>query len=128
MSTEHALKAAEAAREAWNYGRGAWPQSSLQERIDTILKLVAALQERRNAIIQVLMWEICKNTADATAEFDRTMLFIEATIKAVKEMENEESAPQVVSGIRATVRRSAIGVMLALGPFNYPVSLCVFSS
>ena len=38
---------------------------SAQARIDAMEKFVAAVKERRSEIIDVLMWEICKNTADA---------------------------------------------------------------
>ncbi len=72
-------------------------------------------------IVNVLMWEICKNTADAAAEFDRTMLFIEATIAAIRKTDEVDGQYKTVSGIKAKVRRAAIGVMLAMGPFNYPV-------
>lgn len=37
------------------------------------------------------MWEICKNTAAATSEFDRTIAYVEDTIKELKTMENKES-------------------------------------
>lgn len=121
MSAEEALKVAEAARQAWDTGRGEWPQMSMQQRIDAIFRLVNALKERRATIVETLMWEICKNTADAAAEFDRTILFIEATVKAIRDQEANEGGYLTVSGIQAKVRRAAIGVMLALGPFNYPV-------
>jgi glyceraldehyde-3-phosphate dehydrogenase (NADP+) len=120
MSGEEALKVHAAAKAAWKNGTGVWPQMSMQQRVDGIIRLVEALKERRAAIVQTLMWEICKNTADAAAEFDRTMLFIEATIKAIKDIDAAEGQYQVVSGIQARVRRAAVGVMLALGPFNYP--------
>ena len=67
------------------------------------------------------MWEICKNTADAAAEFDRTMQFIAATIQAIKDLDAKDGGFKVVSGIQAKVRRAGIGAMLAMGPFNYPV-------
>ena len=86
-----------------------------------MFQLVEQLKLIRDRITQVLMWEICKNTADAAAEFDRTMQFIEATIKAIKDIDANEGGFKVVSGIQAKVRRAGIGAMLAMGPFNYPV-------
>ena len=50
---------------------------------------------------------------------DRTMSFIEATIEAFVDMDNEHSW-KTVSGIYHKIRRAAIGIMLCLGPFNYP--------
>ena len=54
-------------------------------------------------------WEICKNTADATAEFDRTVQFIEQTIETYKEMESASGTWEVVSGIMAKVCTVAMG-------------------
>lgn len=122
IDENEAMQVAEVAKAAWNNGRGEWPQMTLQNRIKAIENLVVHLKERRDSIVQILMWEICKNAADAAAEFDRTIQFIEATIKAVHELDRTEGAYQLVSGIRARVRRAAIGILLALGPFNYPVS------
>ena len=95
-----------------------WPQKSLEERIAAIEQLVSVLKSIRDDIVNVLMWEICKNSADAAAEFDRTMLYIEATIAAVRKSDDGEY--KVISGVRSRVRRAAIGVMLVMGPFNYP--------
>lgn len=78
VEAELALNKAES---AWNGGQGEWPQMSPSARIDAILKCVAALKEIRSEIVNTLMWEICKTAADAAAEFDRTMVFIEKTIE-----------------------------------------------
>jgi len=120
MGADDARKVANAAHVAWDTGRGVWPQMSMKDRIQYIEKLVAALKLKRDDIIQVLMWEICKNTADAAAEFDRTILFIDALIKEIQSTIETEGDYKLVSGIRAKYRRNAVGVMLALGPFNYP--------
>jgi glyceraldehyde-3-phosphate dehydrogenase (NADP+) len=120
LTSNEAIDAVTAAKKAWNNGQGAWPQASVEERIAAIERLVATLKTIRSDLINVLQWEICKNDADAAAEFDRTVLFIEASIAALREASNQPV--MTVSGVQAKVRRAAIGVMLALGPFNYPVS------
>lgn len=75
FTTERSLAALESAKQAWNHGRGVWPQMSLQERIDVMERFLDKLHEQRTAIINLLMWEIGKNHGDATAEFDRTIAF-----------------------------------------------------
>lgn len=120
MSATDAVRAVDAAKTAWDTGRGEWPQMSLKSRIEAIGRLVTSLKSRRDEIVNVLMWEICKTSADAAAEFDRTVLFIEATIAAIREADEKDGGYKLVSGIMAKVRRNAIGVMLILGPFNYP--------
>lgn len=121
MGEIESMEAYKAALNAWDKGRGVWPQFPLVDRISCIENLVSELKKKREEIIQILMWEICKSLPDATTEFDRTMQFISATIEAVKEMDEKEGQPLFASGIRARVRRAAVGVMLTMGPFNYPV-------
>ena len=120
LTPTEALEALEAARAAWDNGKGVWPQTPFQGRIAAMEKFVARLKTKRDVIVNVLMWEICKVRADAEKEFDRTIDYINATLKAAKEMRNKESTLSDVSGVLAQVRRNPIGVMLNLGPFNYP--------
>ena len=118
MEESDALQAVAAANIAWDKGQGTWPQMSPEKRIEAIELYVELLELKRAEIIDVLMWEICKSTADAAAEFDRTVAFIRASIAAVRELSSTNWSR--VSGINSKVRRLAIGIMLALGPFNYP--------
>jgi glyceraldehyde-3-phosphate dehydrogenase (NADP+) len=118
MMEADALAAVDAAKLAWDKGQGVWPQMSPEKRIEAMEKFVQLLMKKRQEIIDVLTWEICKSTSDAASEFDRTIAFIKATILAVKEISSTEWS--IVSGITSRVRRLAIGIMLALGPFNYP--------
>lgn len=73
FSTEETMQVLEKAKKAWNHGNGVWPQMTLEDRIQTILKFLDNLQSQRSAIIQILMWEIGKNYNDAASEFDRTV-------------------------------------------------------
>lgn len=50
---------------------------------------------------------------------DRTMEYIEATIAEYRSME-ETASWTTVGRLLARVRRAAIGIMLCMGPFNYP--------
>ena len=120
MSEEHSLAALDAAVKSWNSGRGTWAQTPAAQRIATIETLVAELKPKRDEIINVLMWEICKTKADATKEFDRTMDFIAETIKTYKAMLAADTPFVHEGGVLAQIKRAPIGVMLNLGPFNYP--------
>ena len=71
MGMEHAMAALDAAVAAWDCGQGPWPQMSLAGRIAAVEALVSELTAARAEIVNVLMWEICKNSADAAKEFDR---------------------------------------------------------
>jgi hypothetical protein len=50
------------------------------KRIAAVEKYIKQLKTKREEIIELLMWEICKNTAAATSEFDRTIKYVEDTM------------------------------------------------
>ena len=120
FTEEDSLKALDAAVKSWNNGRGEWAQTSPAGRIAKIEQLVEELKPKRDEIINVLMWEICKTKADATKEFDRTMDFIKDTVKTYKAMVASDNVFVQEGGVLAQIKRAPIGVMLNLGPFNYP--------
>jgi len=120
MKEEDALAALDAACAAWNNGRGAWAQTPPAARIAKVEELVKELKPKRDEIINVLMWEICKTKADATKEFDRTMAYILDTVAVYKAQLKADNSFVQTGGIIAQIKRNPLGVMLNLGPFNYP--------
>jgi len=120
MDEAASLKALDAAVASWSHGRGEWALATPEHRIAKIEELVKELKTVREQIVQVLMWEICKSAADAAKEFDRTMDFIAGTLKEYKAMLKADNAFVQMDGVLAQSRRGPIGVMLNLGPFNYP--------
>lgn len=118
FTTEASVAAVDAAARSWARGRGTWALKTLEERISSVEQLVERLQERRAEIIEVLQWEICKNDADAAKEFDRTMEFIRASIDQLRK--TEATGTICEGGVHAIIRRSPVGVMMNLGPMNYP--------
>eukprot|EP00408_Alexandrium_pacificum_P012299 CAMPEP_0171214084 /NCGR_PEP_ID=MMETSP0790-20130122/30978_1 /TAXON_ID=2925 /ORGANISM="Alexandrium catenella, Strain OF101" /LENGTH=526 /DNA_ID=CAMNT_0011679813 /DNA_START=17 /DNA_END=1597 /DNA_ORIENTATION=+ len=118
MAAEDSLAAVDAAARAWDKGRGEWPRRPQEQRIEAVEALVGRLLQRRAEIVDVLQWEICKNDADAAKEFDRTMDFIRSLIEQLRHTESADSVCD--GGIHAKIRRSPVGVMMNLGPMNYP--------
>jgi len=121
MGEKEALQAVASARKAWSNGQGVWPQMSAAERILAVERVVSSLKKRRAEIVNVLMWEICKTIDDAALEFDRTIQFIESTLQAYRDSD-ASSSWKTVSGVLARVRRAAVGIIMCLGPFNYPLN------
>jgi glyceraldehyde-3-phosphate dehydrogenase (NADP+) len=120
-----ALRALDAAVDAWDKGQGQWPQMSPKERITAMEGVLADLIARREEIVRVLMWEICKNAGDAAKEFDRTIEYARASIAALKkDMTSSEFSQwtDVAGGFSAQVKRGPLGVVLFLAPFNYPLN------
>ena len=122
FKTADSMAAVDAAKAAWTYGQGIWPQMTAEERIHAMTKFIDELSIRRQEIIDVLSWEICKNTADAAAEFDRTITFIKSIISAYSTLISTTTNWESVGGITYHVRRQPIGIMLCLSPFNYPLN------
>ena len=122
MSGDFALKALEAAHNAFNYGQGEWPTMKVYERINCMENFVEKMLSKREEIVKLLMWEIGKNLNDSRKEFDRTVEYINDTIDEYKVIDRKGATFQNKSGVRALIRRGPLGVVLCLGPYNYPLN------
>jgi glyceraldehyde-3-phosphate dehydrogenase (NADP+) len=122
LTEKEALEALASAKEAYNNGCGAWPTMSVERRIKCIESFVIKMKEKRSAIVNLIMWEICKSYDDACKEFDRTVDYIIGTINALKELDRISSRFVIEQGIIGQIRRAPLGVVLCMGPFNYPLN------
>jgi glyceraldehyde-3-phosphate dehydrogenase (NADP+) len=122
LSTDEALLALGAASRAWDRGRGAWPTMRVRERADRLTDFVAAMRAERGKCVRLLMWEIGKGLQDCEKEFDRTVQYVTDTIEALKETDRSGSRFSSNGGVLAQIRRSPLGVVLSMGPFNYPLN------
>lgn len=120
--TEEADAALAAACEAWAHGRGRWPTMPVAERIACVQNFTNQLVARRREIVNLLMWEIGKSLADSQKEFDRTVDYIRATVEELKRLDNSNSRFEIVEGTIAQIRRAPLGLVLCLGPYNYPLN------
>jgi len=122
ISPQDAMDVLEASVKAYNNGLGEWPTMSVEGRIKCMQKFVYLMIKERDLVIKLLMWEIGKTLPDSTKEFDRTVDYINQTIDALKEMDRESSRFQQAEGTIAQIRRAPLGVVLSMGPFNYPLN------
>ena len=122
METEPALEALDSAVGAFNRGKGKWPTMRVGERIKCLEKFAYKMKNYREEVVNLLMWEISKNKADSYKEFDRTVDYIYDTIEAYKEIDRKSAKFEKQSGIYAHIRRGPLGVILCLGPYNYPLN------
>jgi glyceraldehyde-3-phosphate dehydrogenase (NADP+) len=76
----------------------------------------------RERIAKLIMWEIGKTRDDANKEFDRTIEYIDATVEALREAEQNGSRYRTEGGVIGRLRRAPLGVTLCMGPFNYPLN------
>ena len=116
------LEALAAARTAWAEGRGEWPTMRVAGRINALERFAALMRGRREEVVRLLMWEIGKTRKDAESEFDRTVQYIGDTVEAVKEVDRGAARFVMEEGFLGQIRRSPLGVVLCMGPFNYPLN------
>lgn len=119
---KEAMEALDAAVKAYDNGRGEWPTMSVADRITCVEKFTHKIIEKKAEVVKLLMWEIGKSHADSVKEFDRTVEYIYATIDALKDLDRKSSTFTIEQGIIAQIRRSPLGVVLCMGPFNYPLN------
>ena len=122
MDEASALKALAAADKAYNKGQGKWPTMKVAERIACMERFAELMKLQRDKVVKLLMWEIGKNLADSEKEFDRTVDYINDTIDAYKEIDRSSAKFLKDGGVHAHVRRGPLGIVLCLGPYNYPLN------
>ncbi|ELR70481.1 Glyceraldehyde-3-phosphate dehydrogenase, putative [Fulvivirga imtechensis AK7] len=122
MTGEGALDALDAACTAYNKGQGVWPTMKVADRVACMEKFVAQMKTQRDEVVKLLMWEIGKSLPDSQKEFDRTVDYIYDTIEDYKQLDRNSAKFQKHEGVHAHIRRGPLGVVLCLGPYNYPLN------
>ena len=122
MGEPEALDALDAATGAYNRGQGTWPTMQVKDRIACMEVFVEKMKTKREEIVILLMWEIGKSLPDSQKEFDRTVEYIYDTIEDYKQMDRDAAKFQKQDGVYAHIKRGPLGVVLCLGPYNYPLN------
>ncbi|MBN2745171.1 MAG: NADP-dependent glyceraldehyde-3-phosphate dehydrogenase [Bacteroidales bacterium] len=122
LTENESLEALDAALVAYDSGKGLWPTMSISDRITHVENFIAEMITKRDEVVELLQWEIGKNLVDSLKEFDRTVEYIKDTIDALKELDRQSSRFVIEQGILGQIRRSPFGVVLCMGPFNYPLN------
>ena len=122
LTRNESLAALDAACNAYDSGRGRWPTMTIEERIGCIEQFAYRIQEQRSRVVTLLMWEIGKSLADAEKEFDRTIEYIDDTIDALKDLDRVSSRFVIEEKVIAQIKRAPLGVVLCMGPYNYPLN------
>ena len=121
LSPDAVLEALAAAKRAYANGRGAWPTMSVGERISSVQRFTQAMLQKRQEIVKLLIWEIGKSLLEAEREFDRSITYINDTLDALKELDRSSSRFVIQQGIIGQIRRAPLGVVLCMGPYNFPL-------
>lgn len=116
--------------DVYEIARGAqltWSQLSISERASFLRKWAENLLANEESLAQMMVKEIAKPYNDALTEVRRTADLITYTVEEMYRLElsaasSEQFYDQGKSKLAITNRR-ALGVVLAISPFNYPVNL-----
>ncbi|NJB70072.1 glyceraldehyde-3-phosphate dehydrogenase (NADP+) [Saonia flava] len=122
MGEKEALGALDSALNAYDKGQGVWPTMRVKDRIECMESFVKKMETKRDEVVKLLMWEIGKSLPDSRKEFDRTVEYIYDTIEDYKQLDRDSAKFQKHSGVYAHIRRGPLGVVLCLGPYNYPLN------
>jgi len=85
-------------------------------------QFVSQMKTKREEVVKLLMWEIGKSLPDSEKEFDRTVEYIYDTIEEYKQLDRDSAKFQKRDKVNAHIRRGPLGVVLCLGPYNYPLN------
>ena len=122
MGEKEALEALDAAYHAYRKGQGAWPTMKVADRIACMEKFVKQMETKREEVVKLRMWDIGKTLSDSEKEFDRTVEYIYDTIEEYKQLDRDSAKFSKRDGVYAHIRRGPLGVVLCLGPYNYPLN------
>ncbi len=122
LDEAQAHEALDAALRAYDQGKGLWPTMRVSERIECMQTFVSKMETKRDIVVKLIMWEIGKNLPDAEKEFDRTVKYIYDTIEDYKNIDRNAAKFEKHDGVYAHIRRGPLGVVLCLGPYNYPLN------
>lgn len=122
LGENEAMEALNAACKAYDRGQGSWPTMKVIDRIACMETFVEQMKTKRDEVVKLLMWEIGKNLSDSQKEFDRTVDYIYDTIEDYKQLDRNSAKFQKHDGVYAHIRRGPLGVVLCLGPYNYPLN------
>lgn len=122
MDGATALKVLDSACKAFDKGKGAWPTAKVSYRIKCMEDFVEQMKSQREKVVKLLMWEIGKTLPDSEKEFDRTVEYIYDTIEDYKQLDRNSAKFLKKENVNAHIRRGPLGVVLCLGPYNYPLN------
>jgi glyceraldehyde-3-phosphate dehydrogenase (NADP+) len=122
MGESEAIEVTKAAFDAYDNGQGLWPTMKVIDRIKCMQNFVTQMKSTRSEVVKFLMWEIGKSLSDSEKEFDRTVDYINETIEDYKQLDRANSKFTKSQGVNAMIRRGPLGVVLCLGPYNYPLN------
>lgn len=103
-----------------------WSKTPFEKRKKILLNFADLLEKHKDFLAKLMVNQIAKSYKDSLAEVTRTVIYIKDTIKVFEE---QFIKPKIigekinaVKGKTGYFYREALGVVLAISPFNYPIN------
>jgi glyceraldehyde-3-phosphate dehydrogenase (NADP+) len=94
---------------------------SVAERIRHVAAFIPRMQAVRDEVVRLLMWEIGK-TLPTPARSSTARRLHPRHHRRAEGARSHSSRSRIEAGFVAQIRRSPLGVVLCMGPFNYPLN------
>jgi glyceraldehyde-3-phosphate dehydrogenase (NADP+) len=104
-----------------------WETTPLRERADVLKKAAELIKKWAEPLGNILMQENGKPINSAISEIERTAIYLDATAEASDVLIGESLVGDLLEGYSrekmSMTYRVPLGVILCIGPFNYPFNL-----
>lgn len=123
LGAADAAEAVGSAQKAWNHGMGSWPQLGPEARIAAVEKFLTLIEANQDKLANLLQWEIGKPISSSKKEIARTVQFTREKIEEYRGMLGPGALMAGKEGSQMHYAQSQPhpkGVVLSVGPFNYP--------
>ncbi len=118
MNHQLAIEALESSKAA--YRSKNWKSKSTDYKTSCAKIFLEEFAKYKSEIVKLLMWENGKPYSEAANEFDRTIEYIENTITAVLSIQGNVHN-QYSGDFVGKVMTSPVGIVVSMGPSNYPL-------
>lgn len=108
----------ERARRAWP----GWAAQPLSTRMELVRRFANEVRKEADALARTIAREVGKPLWEANAEVEGVINKVEVSIRAYAERTSQRKLDSALQGTMA-VRHKPHGVLVVLGPFNYPAHL-----
>ncbi|MBP1750089.1 MAG: aldehyde dehydrogenase [Deltaproteobacteria bacterium] len=121
MDEEVSLNILREARGAFDNGRGEWVAMPTGDRVERFEAFLNKMESTREDITRLLQWEIGKTARESKNEFDRAVAYARSCLERTAEYGSAKGSFIENNGISGRLERTPRGVVLIMGPFNYPL-------
>lgn len=111
-----------AAERAYGRGIGDWPMMAVSQRIACMKRFIQLIEPLAEQFATMEMWEIAKPITACRDEFTRTLAYMKDTIAVLENNQTSMNRIQSIGSYISLLRRTPLGVVLCMGPYNYPLN------